>query len=77
MVPNLVSRMVDVGETTGRLDDMFEKIAIFYEGEVDQAVTRLMKAMEPVLISVVGVILGGMVIALYLPIFEAMSSVDF
>ncbi len=77
IVPNLVSRMVEVGETTGRLDDMFEKISIFYEGEVDQAVTRLMKAMEPALISVVGVILGGMVVALYLPIFEAMSSVDF
>jgi type IV pilus assembly protein PilC len=77
IVPNLVSRMVDVGETTGRLDDMFEKVAIFYEGEVDQAVTRLMKAMEPALICVVGVILGGMVVALYLPIFEAMTSVDF
>ena len=77
IVPNLVSRMVEVGETTGRLDDMFEKISIFYEGEVDQAVTRLMKAMEPALICVVGVILGGMVMALYLPIFEAMTSVDF
>jgi type IV pilus assembly protein PilC len=77
VVPNLVSRMVDVGETTGRLDEMFEKVSIFYEGEVDQAVTRLMKAMEPALICVVGVILGGMVVALYLPIFEAMTSVDF
>jgi len=77
IVPNLVSRMVEVGETTGRLDDMFEKISIFYEGEVDQAVTRLMKAMEPALICVVGVILGGMVMALYLPIFEAMTSVDY
>ncbi len=77
MIPNLVSRMVDVGETTGRLDEMFEKISIFYEGEVDQAVTRLMKAMEPALICVVGVILGGMVVALYLPIFSAMTSVDF
>ena len=76
IVPNLVARMVDVGETTGRLDDMFEKISIFYEGEVDTAVTRLMKAMEPALICVVGVILGGMVVALYLPIFEAMTSVD-
>jgi type IV pilus assembly protein PilC len=76
VVPNLVSRMVDVGETTGRLDDMFEKVSIFYEGEVDTAVTRLMKAMEPALIVVVGVILGGMVMALYLPIFTAMTTVD-
>lgn len=76
VVPNLVSRMVDVGETTGRLDDMFEKVSIFYEGEVDTAVTRLMKAMEPALIVVVGVILGGMVVALYLPIFTAMTTVD-
>ncbi len=77
IVPNLVSRMVEVGEATGRLDDMFEKVAIFYEAEVDTAVTRLMKAMEPALICVVGVILGGMVVALYLPIFEALTTVDF
>lgn len=76
IVPNLVSRMVDVGETTGHLDEMFEKIAVFYEGEVDTAVSRLMKALEPALIVVVGVILGGMVIALYLPIFEALTTVD-
>ncbi len=75
MMPRLVSRMVEVGEQTGRLDDMFEKVAIFYEGEVDTAVDRLMKALEPALIVVVGVILGGMVVALYLPIFEALTTV--
>ena len=76
VIPNLVARMVEVGEETGNLDDMFEKVAIFYEGEVDVAVDRLMKAMEPALIVVVGVILGGMVVALYLPIFDALSTVE-
>jgi type IV pilus assembly protein PilC len=74
-IPRLVSRMVEVGEQTGHLDEMFEKIALFYEGEVDTAVERLMKAMEPALIVVVGFILGGMVVALYLPIFEALTQV--
>ncbi len=76
VLPNLVSRMVQVGEQTGSLDEMFAKIGVFYEGEVDTAVERLMKAMEPALIVVVGIILGGMVVALYLPIFEALTSVD-
>jgi type IV pilus assembly protein PilC len=75
-MPNIVSRMVEVGEKTGRIDEMFEKVAIFYEGEVDTAVSRLMKALEPALLVIVGGILGGMVIALYLPIFEAMTSID-
>ncbi|UCC71238.1 MAG: type II secretion system F family protein [Gemmatimonadota bacterium] len=75
VMPRLVSRMVEVGEQTGRLDEMFEKVAQFYEGEVDTAVDRLMKALEPALIVVVGFILGGMVVALYLPIFEALTQV--
>jgi type IV pilus assembly protein PilC len=75
VMPKLVSRMIEVGEQTGRLDDMFEKVAIFYEGEVDTAVERLMKAMEPALIVIVGALLGGIVVALYLPIFEALTSV--
>jgi type IV pilus assembly protein PilC len=74
IMPRLVSRMVEVGEQTGQLDGMFEKVATFYEGEVDTAVERLMKAMEPALIVVVGFILGGMVVALYLPIFEALTT---
>ncbi len=75
VMPRLVSRMVEVGEQTGRLDDMFGKVAIFYEGEVDTAVDRLMKALEPALIVVVGFILGGIVVALYMPIFEALTTV--
>ena len=75
-MPSIVPRMVEVGEKTGRIDDMFEKIATFYEGEVDTAVSRLMKALEPALLVVVGGILGAMVIALYMPIFEVMTTVD-
>jgi type IV pilus assembly protein PilC len=75
IMPRLVSRMVEVGEQTGRLDDMFNKVAVFYEGEVDTAVERLMKALEPALIVVVGFILGGIVVALYMPIFEALTNV--
>ena len=75
ILPNLVSKMVQVGEQSGHLDSMFEKVSVFYESEVDTAVSRLMKAMEPALIVVVGVILGGMVVALYLPIFSAMTTV--
>ena len=64
------------GEKTGRIDEMFEKIATFYEGDVDTAVSRLMKALEPAPLVVGGGILGGTVIALYLPIFELMTHVN-
>lgn len=73
-MPHLVSKMVSVGEATGRLDDMFEKVAGFYEDEVENATEALVKALEPMFILVVGVILGSMVVALYLPIFTAMTS---
>ena len=73
-LPPLVSKMVSVGEQTGRLDDMFNKVADFYEREVDSAVDGLLKALEPVLVVVVGVVLGGMVVAMYLPIFDAVGT---
>lgn len=76
IMPRLVPKMVRVGEQTGNLDEMFEKVSVFFEGEVEVAADRLMKAMEPAMISVVGVILGGMVIALYLPIFESLSTIN-
>ena len=75
MMPKLVPKMVRVGEQTGSLDEMFSKVAVFFQGEVETAADRLMKAMEPALICVVGVILGSMVVALYLPIFTALTSV--
>ncbi len=75
VLPPLVSRMVNVGEQTGRLDEMFAKVADFYEHEVDAAVEGLLKALEPALVVVVGVVLGGMVVAMYLPIFDAVGTV--
>jgi type IV pilus assembly protein PilC len=75
VLPNLVARMVQVGEESGRLDDMLDKVAVFFEDEVDSAVERLMKSLEPGLVVFVGAILGAMVVAMYLPIFQALTSV--
>lgn len=76
ILPDLMSRMVGVGEQTGRLDDMFRKVADFYEREVDATVEGLLKALEPMLVVLVGVMLGGMVVAMYLPIFDAIGTVS-
>lgn len=73
-LPPLLSKMISVGEQTGRLDEMFDKIAEFYEREVDSTVDGLLKALEPVLVVAVGVVLGGMVVAMYLPIFDAVGT---
>ncbi len=71
--PSMVVQMINVGETTGALDAMLAKIADFYEDEVDTAVAGLLTLMEPVMIAVLGVIVGGIVIAMYLPIFDLIS----
>ncbi len=71
--PSMVVQMINVGETTGALDAMLSKIADFYEDEVDTAVAGLLTLMEPVMIAVLGVIVGGIVIAMYLPIFDLIS----
>ena len=71
--PSMVVQMINVGETTGALDAMLGKIADFYEEEVDTAVAGLLTLMEPVMIAVLGVIVGGIVIAMYLPIFDLIS----
>ncbi|HUG42013.1 MAG TPA: type II secretion system F family protein [Longimicrobiales bacterium] len=73
VLPKLVARMVQVGEESGRLDEMFEKVSEFYESEVEMQVEALVKALEPALVVVVGLILGVMVITMYLPIFQIMS----
>lgn len=75
VVPNLVARMIRVGEETGQLDSMLEKVADFYDREVDSAVEALLKAMEPAFVVVLGIVLGGMVVAMYLPIFDALTAV--
>ena len=71
--PSMVVQMINVGETTGALDAMLSKIADFYEDEVDTAVSGLLTLMEPVMIFFLGGIVGGIVIAMYLPIFDLIS----
>ena len=71
--PAMVTQMIGVGEATGALDTMLAKIADFYEEEVDTAVAGLLTLLEPVMIAVLGVIVGGIVIAMYLPIFDLIS----
>jgi type IV pilus assembly protein PilC len=71
--PPMVVQMINVGETTGALDAMLAKIADFYEEEVDTAVAGLLTLLEPVMIAFLGVVVGGIVIAMYLPIFDLIS----
>jgi type IV pilus assembly protein PilC len=71
--PAMVTQMIGVGEATGALDQMLSKIADFYEEEVDTAVAGLMTLLEPVMISILGVVVGGIVISMYLPIFDLIS----
>jgi type IV pilus assembly protein PilC len=71
--PSMVVQMINVGETTGALDAMLSKIADFYEEEVDTAVAGLLTLMEPLMIAVLGGIVGGIVIAMYMPIFDLIS----
>jgi type IV pilus assembly protein PilC len=71
--PPMVVQMIGVGETTGALDTMLAKIADFYEEEVDTAVAGLLTLLEPVMIAFLGVVVGGIVIAMYLPIFDLIS----
>jgi type IV pilus assembly protein PilC len=74
--PPMVISMISVGEQTGGLDEMLAKIADFYDAEVDVAVSALLSLMEPVMIVVLGVIVGGMVVAMYLPIFDMVNAVQ-
>lgn len=68
--PNMVTQMVSIGEESGSLDAMLGKVADFYEDEVDEAVASLSSLMEPLIMVILGVIIGGLVIAMYLPIFK-------
>ncbi len=74
--PPMVTQMISVGEQTGALDEMLEKIANFYDDEVDTAVDSLTAIIEPVMIVVMGVVVGGMLIAMYLPMFKLISVVS-
>jgi type IV pilus assembly protein PilC len=73
--PPMVVQMINVGEQTGGLDEMLTKIADFYDEEVDAAVSALLAAMEPIMIVVLGVVVGGMIVAMYLPIFDMINAV--
>ena len=70
LFPNMVNQMVAIGEESGALDSMLGKVADFFEAEVDDAVEALSSLMEPIIMVVLGVLIGGMVIAMYLPIFK-------
>jgi type IV pilus assembly protein PilC len=73
--PSMVCQMIAVGESTGALDAMLEKIADFYDEEVDQAVENLTAMIEPVMIVFLGVIVGGLIVSMYLPIFKMAGAV--
>jgi len=70
LFPNMVLQMTQIGEESGSLDSMLSKVAEYYEREVDEAVEALSSLMEPIIMVVLGVLIGGMVIAMYLPIFK-------
>ena len=73
--PPMVIQMIQVGETTGALDAMLNKVADFYEDDVDEAVTNLTALLEPALMVFLGIVLGGLIVAMYLPIFQLGSVV--
>ena len=74
--PPMVISMISVGEQTGGLDKMLSKIADFYDTEINMTVSALLSLMEPIMIVVLGVVVGGMVVAMYLPIFDMVNAVQ-
>jgi type IV pilus assembly protein PilC len=75
LFPNMVVQMVAIGEESGSLDSMLSKVADFYEEEVDNAVDSLSSLIEPMIMAILGVIVGGLVVAMYLPIFKLGSAI--
>jgi type IV pilus assembly protein PilC len=74
--PPMVIQMISVGEKTGGLDEMLSKIADFYDEEVDAAVAALTSMIEPVIIVLMGIVIGGILIAMYLPMFEIIGKIS-
>jgi type IV pilus assembly protein PilC len=68
--PKMVVQMTKIGEESGRIEDMLNKVADHYEEQVDDLVDSLAKQMEPLIMSVLGVLVGGLIVAMYLPIFK-------
>jgi type IV pilus assembly protein PilC len=75
LMPPMVVQMIGVGEQTGALDSMLSKIADFYEEEVDVAVASMTSLIEPIMMVFLGGVIGGMVVAMYLPIFEMAGNI--
>jgi type IV pilus assembly protein PilC len=73
--PPMVVHMIAVGEQTGALDAMLSKIADFYEEEVDAAVENMLTLLEPIMILFLGIVIGGIVISMYLPLFSLLSKI--
>ena len=74
--PNMVTQMIGVGEATGAMDSMLQKIADFYEDEVDAATKDLLTLLEPIMISILGIMVGGIVISLYMPLFSLIAKLS-
>ena len=74
--PNMVVQMIGVGEQTGAMDQMLQKIADFYEEEVDVAVTAMTSLLEPIMMVFLGGVIGGIIVAMYLPIFELAGNIN-
>ena len=76
LFPNMVNQMIAIGEESGALDQMSAKVADFYEEEVDNAVDSMSSLLEPLIMAILGILVGGLVIAMYLPIFKMGSVVS-
>ena len=76
LFPNMVIQMVSIGEESGALDAMLAKVADYYEEEVDNAVDSMTSLLEPLIMAFLAVVIGGLVIAMYLPIFKMGSVVS-
>jgi type IV pilus assembly protein PilC len=74
--PTMVVQMIGVGEQTGALDQMLQKIADFYEEEVEASVSAMTSLIEPVMMAFLGVVVGGLIIAMYLPIFQLAGNIQ-
>jgi type IV pilus assembly protein PilC len=74
--PSMVVQMIGVGEQTGAMDQMLQKVADFYEDEVDTAVAAMTSLIEPIMMAFLGIVVGGLIVAMYLPVFDLASNID-
>jgi type IV pilus assembly protein PilC len=74
--PSMVTQMIGVGEQTGAMDQMLQKVADFYEDEVDTAVAAMTSLIEPIMMAFLGIVVGGLIVAMYLPVFDLASNID-